>query len=179
MIRQLLSGLSAVVLAGAVLGGCQSKPPEEPEEPVVDPPIVDPTPPPPKPVGLPREDSDGNPIIHVDGKPVLLNRTFYFEYDQARLAQDDIRVLAMHAEFLRDFRDRSVKIEGHCDERGSREYNLALGESRSEAVRRYLISAGVRSTQIETVSFGEERPVDPGHDESAWAKNRRAEMNYR
>ncbi|MDE0179549.1 MAG: OmpA family protein, partial [Gammaproteobacteria bacterium] len=72
-----------------------------------------------------------------------------------------------------------VNIEGHCDERGTREYNLALGERRSEAVRRYLISAGVRSTQIETVSFGEERPVDPGHDESAWAKNRRAEMSYR
>ena len=115
----------------------------------------------------------------MDGEGNPLDTTFYFEYDQARLAPADIRVLAMHARILRDSRDASVNIEGHCDERGTREYNLALGERRSEAVRRYLISAGVRSTQIETVSFGEERPVDPGHDEAAWAQNRRAEVTYR
>lgn len=177
MIRQLFGALSALVLAGALIGGCQSAPPEPEPEPLPVQPVDPPTPPPEEPEPEPPFDADLNPIDPVTGRP--LNRTFYFEYDQARLAQDDIRVLAVHAQILRDYRNRSVNIEGHCDERGTREYNLALGERRSEAVRRYLISAGVRSTQIETVSFGEERPVDPGHDESAWAKNRRAVMIYR
>ena len=177
MIRQLFGALSVLVLAGALIGGCQSAPPEPEPEPLPVQPVDPPTPPPEEPEPEPPFDADLNPIDPVTGRP--LNRTFYFEYDQARLAQDDIRVLAVHAQILRDYRNRSVNIEGHCDERGTREYNLALGERRSEAVRRYLISAGVRSTQIETVSFGEERPVDPGHDESAWAKNRRAVMIYR
>ena len=178
MIRQLFGALSALVLAGALLSGCQSAPPEpEPEPVVVAQPVVPPTPPPPEPEPEPPFDADLNPLDPITREQ--LSTTFYFEYDQARLSQADIRVLAVHAQILRDFRTYSVNIEGHCDERGTREYNLALGERRSEAVRRYLVSAGVRSTQIETVSFGEERPVDPGHDESAWAKNRRAEMSYR
>lgn len=178
MVRQLFGALSALVLASALLSGCQSAPSEpEPEPEVVAQPVVPPTQPPPEPQPEPPFDADLNPLDPITGKP--LNTTFYFEYDQARLAQADIRILAVHAQILRDFRNYSVNIEGHCDERGTREYNLALGERRSEAVRRYLVSAGVRSTQIETVSFGEERPVDPGHDESAWAKNRRAEMSYR
>ena len=176
MIRRSLGALPALVLVG-VLAGCRSAPVVEPDEDPTPSPVedtkqqqvVDPTP------QKPPFDDLGRP---VDRAGNLLGRTFYFEYDQARLAQADIRVLASHADILRRYRDRSVRIEGHCDERGSREYNLALGERRAEAVRRYLISAGVRSTQIETVSFGEERPVDPGHDESAWAKNRRAEMIY-
>ncbi|MDE0661642.1 MAG: peptidoglycan-associated lipoprotein Pal [Gammaproteobacteria bacterium] len=176
MIRQLFGALS-VVLAGVLLSACQSTEPEPEPEPVVQTPVVKPTPPPKEPEPEPPFDENLNPLDPVTRKP--LNSTFYFEYDQARLAQGDIRVLAVHAQILRDYRNRSVNIEGHCDERGTREYNLALGERRSDAVRRYLISAGVRSTQIETVSFGEERPVDPGHDESAWAKNRRAVMIYR
>ena len=76
-------------------------------------------------------------------------------------------------------RDRRLVIEGHCDERGTREYNLALGERRANAVTSFLISAGVRRSQIETVSYGEERPDDPGHDEAAWGKNRRAVVIYR
>ena len=176
MIRQSMGTFAVLFLAAAVLAGCKSTPPEEPE-PVPRPaPIVEPTPLP-EPEPPVRVDAEDNPVNPATG--LLLDRTFYFEYDQARLAQSDIRVLAMHADFLRDFRNRSVLVEGHCDERGTREYNLALGERRSEAVRRYLISAGVRSGQIESVSFGEERPVDPGHDESAWSKNRRAAMIYR
>lgn len=177
MIRQLFGALSAVLLAGALLGGCQSAPQEPPEPPKAeDPPYVPPTPPPEDPDPEPPFDEDLNPLDPITGEP--LKTTFYFEYDQARLDQNDIRVLAVHAQILRDFRSFSVSIDGHCDERGTREYNLALGERRWQAVRRYLISAGVRSTQIEGTSFGEERPVDPGHDESAWAKNRRAEMSY-
>ena len=178
MIRQLFGALSALVLAGALLSGCQSAPPEpEPEPEVVAPPVVTHTPPRPEPEPEPPFDAELNPLHPVSGQP--LNTTFYFEYDQSRLAQADIRVLAVHAQILRDFRSYGVSIEGHCDERGTREYNLALGERRWQAVRRYLISAGVRSTQIEGTSFGEERPVDPGHDESAWSKNRRAVLSYR
>jgi peptidoglycan-associated lipoprotein len=70
-------------------------------------------------------------------------------------------------------------IEGHADERGTREYNLALGERRANAIRSFLTAAGVSSTQIETVSYGEERPDDPGHSEAAWARNRRAVLVYR
>ncbi|MCY3621806.1 MAG: peptidoglycan-associated lipoprotein Pal [Gammaproteobacteria bacterium] len=178
MIRQMFGALSALLLAGALLSACQSAPQEpdpEPEE--IKAPVVTPTDPPRQPdPALPTIDPDGN--ITLPGATEPLDAIFYFEYDQARLAPADIRVLAMHAQQLRAYRNFSVKIEGHCDERGTREYNLALGERRWQAVRRYLISAGVRSTQIEGTSFGEERPVDPGHDESAWAKNRRAVISY-
>ena len=73
---------------------------------------------------------------------------------------------------------KRVVIEGHCDERGTREYNLALGERRANTVRRYLMSRGVSSSQIEVVSYGEERPADYGHNESAWSRNRRAFLDY-
>ena len=167
--------LIVAIVAGAVLASCQSKPEPVVVEPVVEPEVVRPAPAS-EPTPPPRVDGDGNPI-DASGRP--LGRTFYFEFDQARLSERDLRVLAMHAEYLRDFRNRSVLIEGHCDERGTREYNLALGERRAQAVQRYLATAGVRASQIEIVSFGEERPDDAGHDESAWSKNRRAVMAYR
>ena len=167
--------LIVAIVAGAVLAACKSPPEPVVVEPVVEPEVVRPAPAP-EPTPPPRVDGDGNPI-DASGRP--LGRTFYFEFDQARLSERDLRVLAMHAEYLRDFRNRSVLIEGHCDERGTREYNLALGERRAQAVQRYLATAGVRASQIEIVSFGEERPDDAGHDESAWSKNRRAVMAYR
>ena len=166
--------LLVAILAGVALASCKSAPEEPPPEPVVEP-VVQPAPPP-EPAPPPRVDADGNPV-DASGRP--LGRTFYFEFDQARISERDLRVLAMHAEYLRDFRNRSVLLEGHCDERGTREYNLALGERRAQAVQQYLVSAGVRAGQIEMVSFGEERPADPGSNERAWARNRRAEMVYR
>lgn len=173
---RILKVAAIAVVAGAALTACKSKPVEEtPDAGIEPPPVVQPTttpaPPPPK-----RIDREGNPI-DASGNP--LGRTFYFGFDQARLSEADLRVLAMHASFLRDFRDRSVRIEGHCDERGTREYNLGLGERRAQAVQRYLTSAGVRASQIELISFGEEQPADPGSSESAWAKNRRAVLMYR
>ncbi|NBO88385.1 MAG: peptidoglycan-associated lipoprotein, partial [Betaproteobacteria bacterium] len=84
-----------------------------------------------------------------------------------------------HARYLRADKNRRVAIEGHADERGGREYNLALGQKRSESVRKALGLLGVADSQLEAVSFGKEKPSDPGHDEAAWAKNRRAEIAYR
>ena len=135
--------------------------------------VADDPPPPPPPPGV---DGGGNPL---DAAGAPLGRTFYFEFDRARLSEGALRVLAMHANHLRDFRDRGVSIEGHCDERGPREYNLGLGERRARAVERYLVSAGVRESQIEIVSHGEERPANPGQDERAWSENRRAVLVYR
>ena len=168
--------LIVAILAGAVLAACKQTPEVEEAVPIEEP-VVEVITAPPEPAEPPRVDRDGNPVDVATGRP--LGRTFYFEFDQARLSERDLRVLAMHAEYLRDFRNRSVLIEGHCDERGTREYNLALGERRAQAVQQYLSSAGVRSSQIEIVSYGEERPVDTGSTESAYAKNRRAEMVYR
>ena len=171
--------LFVAILAGALLAGCKSQPEEpvvetEPEPaPVIEPVPTTPTPPPPP----PRVDDQNNPVDTSSGRP--LGRTFYFEFDQARLSERDLSVLAMHADYLRDFHNRRVVIEGHCDERGTREYNLALGERRAQAVQSYLASAGVRASQIETVSYGEERPEGLGHDQNAWAKNRRAVLIYR
>jgi len=161
------------------LAGCASKATEQPVEPGEEPSSVLEAPP--EPVAPPRDfesfDSDLNP--YVPGTNRLLPRVFYFPFDAAVIGPDDLASLEMHATVLRNNRDRSVVIEGHCDERGTREYNLALGERRADAIRSFLTSAGVSPRQIETVSYGEERPEDPGHTEAAWARNRRAVMIYR
>lgn len=169
-----LVGTVVFVAGGSLLVGCASKKETVAPAPVAPAPVVAQTPVS-EPEPPPRVDSEGNPV-DATGRP--LGRTFYFEFDQARLAERDLRMLALHAGYLRDFRNRRITIEGHCDERGTREYNLALGERRADAVARYLTSAGVRASQIETVSYGEERPEDAGHDESAWSRNRRAVMIY-
>jgi peptidoglycan-associated lipoprotein len=167
-----------VILFALVLAGCASTATEEPVEPVTD--TVEQVTAP-EPVAAPQEfeafDPDLNP--YVPGTNRLLARTFYFEFDRAVIGPDDLASLEMHATVLRNNRDRSVVVEGHCDERGTREYNLALGERRSDAIRSYLTSAGVSPRQIEMVSYGEERPEDPGHMEASWARNRRAVMIYR
>ena len=105
------------------------------------------------------------------------SKTVYFEFDSSNIRAEDYPVLDAHASRLASSGKRVV-IEGHCDERGTREYNLALGERRANTVRRYLMSRGVSSSQIEVVSYGEERPANYGHNESAWSRNRRAFLDY-
>jgi peptidoglycan-associated lipoprotein len=97
----------------------------------------------------------------------------HFELDSAALTDEARATLEKHALWLQARRDVKVTIEGHCDERGTIEYNLALGEQRARAARDYLASLGVGADRLRAVSLGKERPLDPGHDESAWAKNRR------
>lgn len=106
-------------------------------------------------------------------------RIVYFDYDSFTIKPEFQGVLDNQARFLKADRKRKVMVEGHTDERGGREYNLALGQKRSEAVRSALKLLGVADEQIEAVSFGEEKPAAAGADETAWSKNRRAEIAYR
>ncbi|MDV2480249.1 MAG: peptidoglycan-associated lipoprotein Pal [bacterium] len=103
-------------------------------------------------------------------------RKVLFEFDKSHLTSEARDTLEDNATWLRDHSGVKVRIEGHADERGSVEYNLALGERRAMRVRSYLISLGIDSSRIFTISFGEERPKARGHNERAWAKNRRAEF---
>lgn len=100
----------------------------------------------------------------------------YFDFDQYVLSTTARDTLAANATVLKALPGVKIKVEGHCDERGSDQYNIALGERRAQAAMNYLVSLGVNPGQLSTVSFGEEMPLDPGHDETAWAQNRRAEF---
>ena len=111
--------------------------------------------------------------------PRNVARLIYFDFDSNVIKPEFQPIVEGHARFLRDNPTRHIVLEGHTDERGGREYNLALGQRRAEAVRQALKLLGVQDSQMEAVSFGKEKPVDPGHDESAWEKNRRVEIVYR
>ncbi len=106
----------------------------------------------------------------------FINEYIYFDYDSAALTPQAQDILRRKAAWLRKYPGKSVIIEGHCDERGTTEYNLALGDRRAEAVRKFLVTLGIASSRMTTISFGEERPIDPGHNEAAWRKNRRAQF---
>jgi peptidoglycan-associated lipoprotein len=101
----------------------------------------------------------------------------YFDYDQYSLDDSDKRSLATQVSWLRQFPTTRVEIQGHADERGTREYNIALGARRADAVASYLKSQGVDARRIQTVSFGKDKPLDQGHDEAAWSRNRNAYTN--
>jgi len=103
---------------------------------------------------------------------------FFFDFDKSDLKQDALDDLDSHAKYLAADRSAKVRLEGHADERGTRAYNLALGERRANAVARYLVIQGVNRSQIETVSYGEERPLSLSRDENGWSRNRRVELIY-
>lgn len=111
--------------------------------------------------------------------PVGVARIVYFDYDSYTLKPEYQSLIDGHARFLKANSQRRISIEGHTDERGGREYNLALGQKRSEAVRRALNLLGISDNQVEAVSFGKEKPAVSGSGESVWAQNRRAEITYR
>ena len=110
--------------------------------------------------------------------PVGVERIVYFDYDSYTVKPEFQSLIDGHARFLKANPQRRISIEGHTDERGGREYNLALGQKRSEAVRRALTLLGVNDGQIEAVSFGKEKPAVTGSGEEVWAQNRRAEIRY-
>ena len=111
--------------------------------------------------------------------PASVARIIYFDYDSDAIKPEFQTLVEAHARFLKANGSRKVVVEGHTDERGGREYNLALGQRRAEAVRRSLGLLGIGDNQVEAVSFGKEKPAAQGSDEAAWAQNRRAEIAYR
>jgi len=145
--------------------GCPSEPPPPPPPPP--PPVdtipVDTTPPPPPP--------PPPPVLQA-----TQFQTVYFDFDKYDLRADARAALDANFALLQEFPDAIIKIEGHCDERGTIEYNLSLGEKRAMAVMDYLVGQGIAPARLSVISFGKERPVDQGHTEEAWSKNRRAEF---
>jgi len=113
-----------------------------------------------------------------DAANVLSDRTIYFDFDSSAISSDDEEVLKHHGKYLALNSSANVRVEGHTDERGSREYNIALADRRAQSVKRLLTFQGASSNQIVVISYGEEKPAVMGHDESAWQLNRRAELVY-
>ena len=148
--------------AGTAAGNTAPPPPPQP---VAEPVLV-----PPEPVA---EDSIAGKSLDDLNRDSPL-KPLFFELDSADVSAEGQRVLQDNAAILKKYPAWQITIEGHCDERGTAEYNLALGERRALAAKNYLVSLGIPADKVKTVSYGKEFPFDPGHDEAAWAKNRRA-----
>lgn len=125
-------------------------------------------------VGVTREQEA---MLHDPANP-LSKRVIYFDFDSDAIREEFRPLIEAHAKFLKDNAAARIILQGHTDERGSRDYNLALGQRRAESVKQALNLMGVRIEQVETVSLGEEKPAEDGHDEAAWKLNRRAEIHY-
>lgn len=126
-------------------------------------------------VGINPDDRDA----FNDPNNPLSTRVFYFDFDSDLVNPEYDRALQAHADYIKQSRSRlTIRLEGHADERGSREYNIGLGERRGNAIKKALLLKGVSGDQLAVLSYGEERPADPGHDEAAWSANRRVELVY-
>jgi peptidoglycan-associated lipoprotein len=163
-----------MLIFAALLAACAAEKPKPViPEPAQTPPQAQPepvaTPAPPAPVAQ-------NPLH--DPANILFKRSVYFAYDKFDVTSEYRPLVEAHAKYLVAHGGAKVAIQGNCDERGSREYNLALGQRRADAVGKVMTLLGVPSRQIETVSFGEEKPKALGHDEAAWAENRRGDIVY-
>jgi peptidoglycan-associated lipoprotein len=145
-------------------GGESVVPPLPPPPPIVDPPVV--TPP------VPTDSIGSRSLDDINRNSPL--QPVYFALDSFDLDEQGRKVLQASAEVLKQQPSWQITVEGHCDERGTAEYNLSLGERRSIAAKSYLVTLGIAGDRLRTVSYGKEFPFDPGHDEAAWSKNRRA-----
>lgn len=170
---QRVARLAMIGLAAASLAACASRP--KPQGPV-----APPTPPaqpeaPYTPPATPQSPVNQGPLPGtVQDFVINIGERIYFATDSYDVTPDAQAVLAAQAQWLNRYSAVRVRIEGNADERGTREYNLALGARRANAVREFLIGAGVSASRIESLSYGKERPIDPGTGEDAWAKNRNA-----
>ena len=176
----------AIVILAVTIGACAKK--EPPIARPIPPPPGDPSgtganrpPTPPEPIAenraVPPEPLAEDPLKVSDIDKINQNSPFqpvFFAYDQAEIDDLGRTALNANAEIMKKYAEWVITIEGHADERGTAEYNLALGERRAVAARAYLISLGIPGDRLKTVSYGKEFPFDPGHNESAWSKNRRA-----
>lgn len=113
-----------------------------------------------------------------DPQSILAKRSVYYPFDVSEVQAADKPVVQAHGEYLSKHAARTVRLEGNCDERGSNEYNLALGQRRADGVQKMLELGGAKASQLNSVSYGEEKPVGSAHDEASWAKNRRTDINY-
>jgi peptidoglycan-associated lipoprotein len=174
--------LAALLIAG-VLAACSSEPTTEQERAPVEDRTGSVAPPPAKrdPGPVVARPADRGAVAMdplKDPGNILSKRSIYFDYDSNAVKDEFRPVVAAHAKYLGQNRNTRMRIEGNTDERGSREYNLALGQRRADAVKQMMQVLGASPGQIETVSFGEEKPRAPGSDERAWAENRRADIKY-
>jgi peptidoglycan-associated lipoprotein len=163
----------ALALAGLFAAGCAKKAVEAPPAPPPAPPVVQPVTPEPTTPPVPETPVPVPSVTAGDFTDVFFDLDSYTLRDDAKVALDRA------AKLLRDKTDVNVTLEGHCDERGTVEYNQALGEKRANAARDYLVNAGVPAARVQSLSYGKERPFAEGHDESAWAQNRRAHFVLR
>lgn len=120
----------------------------------------------------------GEDLARMDHAALLQRETFYFDLNSSTIHPNYMRALNAHAKYLKDHPDAHVRLEGHTDERGSSEYNIALGERRAQALKQVLVKDGARASQISIVSYGKEKPAMQGHDESTWKFNRRGVVVY-
>lgn len=162
---------SLLIFAGCGGSKVQTLPVQEPEQTEVREP--EPVAPPAEPQPETRAVVEESPAV-----PFVLQNV-YFDFDKYDLTSEALQTLADNARVLKAYPDARIVIEGHCDERGTVEYNLALGDKRAKAAKDYLVSLGVDASQVSTISYGKEQPVDPSHTEAAWARNRRAEFERR
>ena len=156
-----------------IVAGCAKKPPPTPP-PEPAPPKVE-APAPPAPVA-PREDKEAMRRQRIQARIAETFKPIYFEYDQSSLSAEGKSVCEGIGQLMKEVAEITARIEGHADERGTNEYNLALGERRAKAVQDYLASYGVPGSRLSVISYGEEKPAVEGHDEAAFAKNRRVEF---
>ncbi len=170
--------LSALAIATLAAAACASNPPPEPapmptETAVVIPPTTPPVAPTRPTTPTPTGPSAGSKADFA----VKATDRVYFDYDKYNLDADDMRSLASQVAWLKQFPSTRVEVQGHADERGTRDYNIALGERRAQSVKSYLMSQGIADSRIQTISFGKDKPLDMGHDESAWSRNRNSYTN--
>ncbi|MDB5102595.1 MAG: peptidoglycan-associated lipoprotein [Fibrobacteres bacterium] len=163
-----LVGLSALAIAG-----CAKKPkPEpvaEPQPPRMDEPARTPAEP-------PKVDEEALRRQRIQARVSEVFKPVYFAYDQSTLSAEGQSTLQEIGKLMKEVPEITARVEGHADEKGSNDYNLALGERRAKTVNDYLTSYGIQGTRLSTISYGEEKPASEGHDESAWSKNRRVEF---
>lgn len=179
-----MKNLVIAVLLVNLLAACASqKPVEQVEEtkpaPVAEAkPVAAPAPTPaPAPAPAPVAPVAVDPLD--DPNSLLAKRSMYYPFDVYVVQDADKPAVQAHAKYLAEHSDRKVRIEGNADERGSNEYNLALGQRRADGVKNMLVLGGAKSSQIETASYGEEKPKATGHEEAAWSQNRRADLIYK
>jgi peptidoglycan-associated lipoprotein len=162
-----------------LLVACASEKPKEPEAAApVPPPVVTA----PAPAPAPETAPAFAPMVEVDPLDdpanILAKRSVHYPFDVSAVQDDDKPVVLAHAKYLSEHPDRKVRVEGNADERGSNEYNLALGQRRADGVKQMLMLGGAEASQIETVSYGEEKPRCTDHNEACWWQNRRSDIKY-